>query len=343
MHQTKPSRRQLIQGLLAAPALKASGNLRLTENLPLSDSGPGYQMTLNVVTHGMFAVEFNKKSQRLFLLLPDMGAAHRYKAGHWDAENDLQPGVTYTLNGVIGDTHTPPQVPTFDCTEHAVVEADLQRKNPPFCTVDLPFPVRVIPARTQSVANGTNPSGGAPIFQTPNPLSKQPTQLPRVLVLQYTIPLVQAPPTVGVGFWTPTVNIHIYSESPTPPDPNHLADALEALKGLYSGLENLYFTKDALTAASLVTVSDNPPAGLSYPEILSLPEISATVPQPQTPALATNFLKTKTSVQIKQKEATPTATVHSHEKQLAKFDGLPQGGVEVGNCGHLIVISNAAV
>jgi hypothetical protein len=271
------NRRDLVKGLITVPAVAAMNGCCTPCPKPT-------EMALNIVLHGAFALQFDIRASRLYVLVPAVdtadGYSHQYKVGHWGSEETLTQPV-YKLEGVIDDnSHELPKELKEGNTNKgfAIVRNSLQRTaQEPHCKLDLPIPRSVL------VTSAVTLQQTKPFFKTPNPLDEQPTTLPSSLVLQYAIAAGPRLPSFGPSGWVPAINLNVFAESPKNPSAGHLLDAFGALKGLYVGLDNLNLTDEALDPGQYMSVDVSRPSTISYPEIRSLQERACVMEHPPDP------------------------------------------------------------
>jgi len=166
-------RREFLLGLGASSALAALRPIRLAAMRPPEASSPALQ-TVNVLIHGMFAVEVG--TQEVFLYPPEV-SGHVYKAGTLGAEELLAKGGKYQLSGLasharlsLAEIH-PSQVPVF---HRRLLNTHLAH-----CEIVLPMPDEITPLR---MMHGVS---GAAFYQGKPQLYEQPTSIADVLVLTY--------------------------------------------------------------------------------------------------------------------------------------------------------------
>jgi hypothetical protein len=234
----------------------------------------GVQMTLNLILHGTYALEFDQSAKRTYVRIPTV-PTHQYLIGHWGVEEPLaesEAGSPLAIDGISGgDT-----LPMIDDSKDVVVRRKL-KLNPNNATrtlIALPFPKRLSPARLGYLKKGSSTLA----YFTPGsakPLSQQPVRLPMAIVLEYGFDAGVKLPNMGSYKWVPHVNLHIFAESPTNPAGSHMYDSWNALKSLYddSDLANLSFTSSVFNPKLEVIDANFPlPPGVSNAETLSLPE-----------------------------------------------------------------------
>src|SRR5258707_837046 len=106
MNKNHMDRRSALKSLLAIPAVVGLETLKV----PAMDAQTsGVQMTLNLILHGTYALEFSQSAQRTYVRIPAV-PSHKYLIGHWGIEeplNETKPGSPLTIDGIIGGDTLP--------------------------------------------------------------------------------------------------------------------------------------------------------------------------------------------------------------------------------------------
>jgi hypothetical protein len=305
MNSNLVNRRDLVRTLLSVPAGVAL-------NLPQTSRGrasANAKMRLNVVLHGSFVLEFEQTAGRAYVRIPDVGDAHEYLAGYWGIEQPLPAGANYKLDlpGYTGTT-LPPDVSDSSRTDYVVIRKKLalNANKTARNTFDLPFPDRV----TTAYAVEFKDAASYQFFANTGLLSKQPTQLPLNLILQYSVDIAATLPdfkTPTYAAW-PHLNLHVFAEAPPAPPAvetliqelrrslssrlvleiqkeirdkernrrrqmaAHTVNVFDELKNLYLGLDSLVLTADALDESKLEDAGAPVPEDIEPEEVLSLEE-----------------------------------------------------------------------
>jgi hypothetical protein len=204
--------------------------------------------TLNVLIHGMFAIEVGDQGITLFPpAMPDN--SHVYRAGTWEREEALLPNLQYRLTGVAG-RNTRPLLDDLHPDHNAVFQRPSKPidQNLAFCSIALPFPDRITPLRLKKAAPGQ------PFFQNPPPNFNQPHYFPSVVALTYQ----------GIGMWplnwAPVLqnniaNLHFWA---LPPEASNLAHAHMAFSKLAQMIQypnvqpNTYYDNAGIPLLDLV-------------------------------------------------------------------------------------------
>src|SRR6266852_2607314 len=130
-------------------------NMDQMKSTPAPLNLPGSPGKLNVIFHGLFGFDQETKTkEEIAVYIPNMGSAHRYKAGNWLAETTLAKGE-YKLEGVTkGSTDNKLNKDRNIVLDDVAVKANPDK--PPYATLRLPYPSLPI----QSLRRLTIPADG---------------------------------------------------------------------------------------------------------------------------------------------------------------------------------------
>jgi len=270
-------RRALLKNLALA-SLSAIGQKAF--NMPMMFS-PAGKPTLNLVLHGLFAMEFTDSNIRLMTPFVSM---HRYLASSWnlDDQKPMPPGNSpMTLAGV--DTTLPvfdPRDPKHKLDRALILSKSelnfIVDKDQAYLTVELPWPleIKLLRFAKRDPVPKPNEKPGSNIFKVP-PLDKV-TELSLCQVVRYPITDLAKLKLTGTTWQGPkqpspdnTVNLHLWAE----PDQPHMppSHATEAYNQLGKLLPKLNFA----LASSDVTVDlddDTGVTGMAPEEEMGLSE-----------------------------------------------------------------------
>lgn len=209
------TRRQLLRGIAAAPALAAIQSLALaTPVLPhLYDASPFQRV--NVVLHGFSVIEFADDELRIYL--PPAPDDYAFLGGAWMQEINLARGAEYRLTGLM--TGPRPELRDIYPQQNLVFPRRPIDGNLAFCKFVLPFPSLLTPLRLLRKERKHDFVIGSP------PPIIEPNFIPQLLVLSYLHPDSTSPLELRPLRWTPVilegvVNFHIWdapAKTPTLP------------------------------------------------------------------------------------------------------------------------------
>ncbi|HVB97822.1 MAG TPA: hypothetical protein VNJ12_00620 [Candidatus Dormibacteraeota bacterium] len=235
---THLTRRELLQGLAAVPALAVAGSLaHAAQALSGQFTGSPFQQ-LNVLVHGMSVIEF--ASDEVYIYLPSAPSDYAYLAGSWMQEASLARGGAYRLSGVM--TGPRPELRMIHPEENAVYKDHKIDPGFSYCKLILPFPDLFTPLRLLRKEHGRNFFAGSP-----QPIL-EPSAIPQVVALTYSHPDSTSPLEVRPLAWTPViqegvVNFHVWDAPAKTPSPQEARDAFANMTKMI-GLPGLRLNPD---------------------------------------------------------------------------------------------------
>jgi len=272
MRDSAFNRRSLLKALVAIPAISAMEGC----DRSCSEGSPS---TINVVLHGAYVLELNRETRRAFVHIPTVKGDntcydHVYLIGQWGLEQELRPttgGPPLHIKNLIG-SDTVPEMQGIDEND-AVIRKPLTRAADARTILELPLPKDVRPARSAYLKD---PEGGAtlPFFEQTDLLS-QPKQLPTTLVLVYQSHRRSCHLDIDGNCCPPYINLHVFAEPATDPDPAHTLAAFKGIQSLFKELSQLKYNQEWCPESGCNPdyeqgVRAATPAGLNDFEILSL-------------------------------------------------------------------------
>ncbi len=251
----------------------ARGRTLKPANAPARCSGN----VLNVVIHGMFAVTAD--DQNITLVMPKV-AGHYYAAGDFGMENALRLNGAGPLSYNLSVPGWKPSRPVIsDRTDIVVHNRDrFHFDKDAFASITMPATSDVFRV---SVTN----RGKRRIFAGPAGVASEPDAIPVVYVFQYTY--AGGVPSLG-GLWSADSasegphNLHLWAAPPFFADHAHGQEALDAFNGLFDPNLGLKLTHEQFDPP----VTNIQCCGVSYAEVLSMPEARLQANQRQPAALS---------------------------------------------------------
>ncbi len=215
------SRRTLLKCLAALPAARALAAFTPSPSWANSArQGAAQSITqLNVLFHGL--IGFFVENGKIYGMPADV-PGHVFQAGNQNSLMTLAKGVKYTLSGVRGQRN----LPDFDERRNPVVRGAFKRDaQSAYCTLELPYPDKVVPQRRIPITKGP--------FFTGSHAPQNLQELPSVLVYVYTH-FDSEKLRLGPLSWVPEVHdgvgtLHVYAEPRCPAPDRHVALAFPHL------------------------------------------------------------------------------------------------------------------
>jgi len=245
-------------------------------------NGPGRCSgnTLNVILHGMFAITVD--DQNITLVMPKV-EGHYYAAGDFGMERALRLSgagpFAYELS-VPGWKPSSPEI--SDRTDIVVREkGSFHFDKEAFASITLPATSAIFRA---TVTN----RGKRRIFAGPSGVASEPDAIPLVYVLQYTYE--GGLPSLG-DVWSMypaggSHNLHLWAAPPFLVDHAHGQEALDAFNNLFSPTLDLKLTHEQFEPP----VTNIQCCGVSYAEVLSMPEARLQANQRQPAAVSASSM-----------------------------------------------------
>lgn len=199
------TRREVLRGLAAGPALAIANSLaHAAPAFPVQLTRSLFQR-LNIIFHGMFAIEF--ADDQLNVYLPPGPPGYAYLAGTWMQETTLSHGAVYRLSGMM--TGPRPELSAINPQQNAVFAATVKDPGLAFCKLVLPFPDFFLPLRLVPKEHKRNFFTGSP-----QPIV-EPSEIPEIVVLSYGHPDSTSRLQFRPLAWTPVIlggviNLHIW-------------------------------------------------------------------------------------------------------------------------------------
>lgn len=218
------TRRELLQGLAAVPALAVAGSLaRAAPGLSGQFTVNPFQQ-LNILLHGMSVIEFAR--DEVYIYLPLAPPDYAYLAGTWMQEASLTHGVEYRLSGMMTGPRL--ELRAIHPDENAVYKDRSIDQKFSYCKLILPFPDFLTPLRLLRREHGRHFFAGSP-----RPIL-EPSAIPQVIALTYVHPDSTSPLEFRPLPWTPViqegvVNFHVWDAPAKTPSS---VEALEAFDKL---------------------------------------------------------------------------------------------------------------
>jgi hypothetical protein len=215
-----PTRREILRGFAAAPALAALRSLaRAAPILPLQYAASPFQR-VNVVLHGFSAIEFAGDELRIYL--PSAPGDYAFLGGTWMQEVALARGAEYRLTGVM--TGPRPELRDINPERNLVYKDHAIDDTLPFCKFVLPFPDFFTPLRLLRKEHHKDFLAGSPLPVV------APNEIPQLLVLSYVHPDSTSSLEFRPLRWTPVilegvVNFHIWDSPAKMPTLQQAAEA----------------------------------------------------------------------------------------------------------------------
>ena len=232
--------------------------------------------TLNVILHGMFAVTADERN--ITLVMPKV-AGHYYAAGDFGMERALRLDGAGPLSYNLSVPGWKPSAPEIsDRTDIVVHEkGSFHYDQKAFASITMPATSAVFRA---SVSN----RGKRRIFAGPAGVASEPDAIPVVYIFQYTYE--GGLPSLG-DVWSMdpsggSHNLHLWAAPPFFADHAHVADALDAFNNLFHPNLGLKLTHEQFEPP----VPNIQCCGVSYAEVLSMPEARLQANQRQPAALS---------------------------------------------------------
>lgn len=228
---TKCTRRSLLKS--ATRLSLAAGAMSVAPALIGCTRSRDRAMTLNVVLHGLFVLNFTNLDIELFT---PFVKGHCYKAGRWDWNNvhSLKPGEVYQLRGVSSETVRPIIDETYNLA--APQYCSILRPQYSYFMAHLPFPKTVSLIRcVQGDKNTICQNGDGHYTYTINRLSL-------CQVLTYRVPDYRALRLHNAA-WSPTkdpdtntANLHFWAEPRVRLEHQHAENAYRTLSDMLAPL-----------------------------------------------------------------------------------------------------------
>jgi len=228
--------------------------------------------TLSVILHGMFAVTTN--DQNITLVMPRV-AGHYYAAGDFGMERALRSNGAGPLSYELRVPGWKPSMPEIADRTDIVVhdKGRFHFDEEAFASITMPSTNAVFRA---SVTH----RGKRRIFEGPAGVASEPDAIPVVYVFQYTYD--GGVPSLG-DVWSMDPadsgahNLHLWAAPPFLVDHAHGQEALDAFNNLFSPTLDLKLTHEQFEPP----VTNIQCCGVSYAEVLSMPEARLQANQPQ--------------------------------------------------------------
>ena len=271
-------RRELLKTLATISGAAAVTTTGRGRTLKPADEPPRCSgNTLNVILHGMFAITAD--DQNITLVMPRV-AGHYYAAGSFGVERPLRLNGAEPLSYTLSVPGWKPSKPVVSDRTDIVVHdrAGLRLDTEPFCNITMPATSKVF---RPTVAN----RGKRRIFAGTAGVASEPDTIPMVYVFQYTY--AGGLPSLG-SLWSADPvgsgahNLHLWAAPPFFADHAHTQEGLEAFNNLFDPNLGLKFTDEQFEPP----VTNIQCCGVTYPEILSMPEARLQATQRQSAALS---------------------------------------------------------
>ncbi len=250
------TRRELLRGLAAAPALALAGSLAsAASGLPGPFSGSPFQQ-VNILVHGLSVIEFS--SDEVYIHLPSTPPDYAYLAGSWMQEASLARGEQYRLSGVM--TGPRPELRMIRPDENAVYKNRPVDPKLSYCKLILPFPDFFTPLRLLRKEHRKNFFDGSP-----RPIL-EPSALPQVVALTYSHPDLTSTLQFRPLPWTPViergvVNLHVWDAPAKIPSPQEARDA-------FAGMTKMIGSPDLQLNPEYAEIKPPPPD--EHPDVIGL-------------------------------------------------------------------------
>jgi hypothetical protein len=291
-------RRELLKTLATISGAAAVTNTARGRTLkPAYEPARCSGNTLNVILHGMFAITAD--DQNITLVMPRV-AGHYYAAGSFGVERPLRLNGAEPLSYTLSVPGWKPSRPVVSDRTDIVVhdKGGFHFDTEAFCNITMPATSGVF---RPSVAN----RGKRRIFAGSAGVASEPDAIPLVYVFQYTY--AGGLPSLG-DFWSADPagggahNLHLWAAPPFFADHAHTQEGLEAFNNLFDPNLGLRFTDEQFDSP----VTNIQSCGVTYPEILSMPEARLQATQRQPAALSqvsmspfrSNFLGSRSRTQV---------------------------------------------
>src|SRR5882724_11971052 len=271
-------RRELLKTLATISGAAAVTNTARGRTLkPAYEPARCSGNTLNVILHGMFAITAD--DQNITLVMPRV-AGHYYAAGDFGVERPLRLNEDGPLSYTLSVPGWKPSRPVVSDRTDIVVhdKGGFNFDKEAFCSITMPATSDVF---RPSVAN----RGKRRIFAGSAGVASEPDGIPLVYVFQYTY--AGGLPSLG-DLWSADPagggahNLHLWAAPPFFADHDHTQEGLDAFNNLFDPNLGLKFTDEQFEPP----VTNIQCCGVTYPEILSMPEARLQGTQRQSAALS---------------------------------------------------------
>ena len=291
-------RRELLKTLAtisgaAAVTTTASGRALKLVNEPAQCRAN----VLNVILHGMFAITAD--DQNITLVMPRV-AGHYYAAGGFGLERPLRLNGAGPLSYTLSVPGWKPSRPVVSDRTDIVVhdKGGFHFDTEAFCNITLPATSEIF---RPTIAK----RGKRRIFAGSAGVASEPDAIPMVYVFQYTY--AGGLPSLG-NLWSAypagggAHNLHLWAAPPFFADHAHTQEGLDAFNNLFDPNLGLKFTDEQFEPP----VTSIQCCGVTYPEVLSMPEARLQATQKQSAALSevsrgpfrSNFLGSRSRIQV---------------------------------------------
>lgn len=270
-------RRELLKTLATisgAAAVTTTARARTLKpaNAPARCSGN----VLNVILHGMYAITAD--DQNITLVMPRV-AGHYYAAGGFGVERPLRLNGAEPLSYTLSVPGWKPAMPVVSDSTDIVVH---DRGSFHFDTE--PFASITMPATSEVFRVSVTKKGNRRIFAGPAGVASEPDAIPVVYVFQYSY--AGGVPSLG-DVWSADSaggahNLHLWAAPPFFADHAHSQEALDAFNKLFDPNLGLILTHEQFEPP----VTNIQCCGVTYAEVLSMPEARMQVNQRQSAALS---------------------------------------------------------
>jgi len=271
-------RRELLKTLATISGAAAVTNTARGRTLkPAYEPARCSGNTLNVILHGMFAITAD--DQNITLVMPRV-AGHYYAAGDFGVERPLRLNEDGPLSYTLSVPGWKPSRPVVSDRTDIVVhdKGGFNFDKEAFCSITMPATNDVF---RPSVAN----RGKRRIFAGSAGVASEPDAIPLVYVFQYTY--AGGLPSLG-DLWSADPagggahNLHLWAAPPFFADHAHTQEGLDAFNNLFDPNLDLKFADEQFDPP----VTNIQCCGVTYPEILSMPEARLQGTQRQSAALS---------------------------------------------------------
>ncbi len=271
-------RRELLKTLATISGAAAVTNTARGRTLkPAYEPARCSGNTLNVILHGMFAITAD--DQNITLVMPRV-AGHYYAAGDFGVERPLRLNEDGPLSYTLSVPGWKPSRPVVSDRTDIVVhdKGGFNFDKEAFCSITMPATNDVF---RPSVAN----RGKRRIFAGSAGVASEPDAIPLVYVFQYTY--AGGLPSLG-DLWSADPagggahNLHLWAAPPFFADHDHTQEGLDAFNNLFDPNLGLKFADEQFDPP----VTNIQCCGVTYPEILSMPEARLQGTQRQSAALS---------------------------------------------------------
>lgn len=260
---SKMNRRTLLKGLTMLPL----GSLLPAHAYSGGTDAPANpRAALHVYCHGLYAYVFYE--DHILLLTPRIDE-HKYLAGEWRKEKDLELGASYSLTGVTDSVrpNSRPGISHHNLFLSSVKRIDLTGS---YCQVRLPFPTQFLSLRyvkASLVGNDLLASGD----------TAQMSEFPLLQVLRYEVPDPRKVRLENFDGWNPVGDsqqqLHFFAEPLVVVPDDHASRAFKGFKQIFPDLD-LRLQANSIPSAPLCPPPPDPndKLGLQTEEEKSLAE-----------------------------------------------------------------------